>query len=409
MNKMRIRKVSERIVRQATPETRKRFLESLLHLLNKSPKRSTKDSWSEYYTMSRRSQNATKLNIVAKLLDRMKPQTVLDVGSNTGLFSVEAARRGARVISLDRSESCIEGLYATARRENLTITPLIADVVCPTPAFGHLGIQFPSLWKRVRSSLVLFLGIMHHVHVTGRQSFDRIIELLSAVSEDHLIFEFVGRNDAEMPHLPRSRTIDYTRDSVVGELESRFRVLKAIASDRPTRETVGMRKTVVLKFLGIISMYSVYLVVGAHVIFADDLLFRSDPYNLAVYLGANALASSVLLLVFAVPMVLVSERCQSAVYRNSSLLMAGMICSTFCLLLIKTSGIQQQFLPGPIGLMVISAMCVSPILGAFFLSETYRKEIVKRVKILGKVTDDSNRHSRANCSNVQSRRNITGI
>ena len=147
-----------------------------------------------------------------------------------------------------------------------------------------------------------------------------------------------------------------------------------------------MRKTVVLKFLGIISMYSVYLVVGAHVIFADDLLFRSDPYNLAVYLGANALASSVLLLVFAVPMVLVSERCQSAVYRNSSLLMAGMICSTFCLLLIKTSGIQQQFLPGPIGLMVISAMCVSPILGAFFLSETYRKEIVKRVKILGKVT-----------------------
>ena len=242
MNKMRIRKVSERIVRQATPETRKRFLESLLHLLNKSPKRSTKDSWSEYYTMSRRSQNATKLNIVAKLLDRMKPQTVLDVGSNTGLFSVEAARRGARVISLDRSESCIEGLYATARRENLTITPLIADVVCPTPAFGHLGIQFPSLWKRVRSSLVLFLGIMHHVHVTGRQSFDRIIELLSAVSEDHLIFEFVGRNDAEMPHLPRSRTIDYTRDSVVGELESRFRVLKAIASDRPTRELLVCEK-----------------------------------------------------------------------------------------------------------------------------------------------------------------------
>ncbi len=242
VNKMWVRKTSERIIRLATLEIRRRFLERLLNRLVKSKKNPTMDSWCDYYAMNDRSRKQYKSNMVGGIFDRIKPQTVLDVGCNIGLFSVEAARRGARVISLDRSESCIERLYTTARKEDLTITPLIADIICPTPAFGHMGIQFPSLWQRVRSNLVLFLGIMHHVHVSGRQSIDRIIELLCAVTEKCLIFEFVGRNDPEMPHLPQSRTIDYTRDSVVAILERRFKIVSTIPSDRPTRELLVCEK-----------------------------------------------------------------------------------------------------------------------------------------------------------------------
>lgn len=147
-----------------------------------------------------------------------------------------------------------------------------------------------------------------------------------------------------------------------------------------------MRKAIVLKSLGIISLYSAYLVVGAHVIFADKLLFQSDLYNLAVYLGATALAGTVLILMFVLPMVLICERRLSAFYRNSTLFMAGLILSAFCLLLIKTSGIHQQLLYWPISRMIVSAICFSPVFAAFFLPEGYRDGIIKRVELLGKAT-----------------------
>ena len=147
-----------------------------------------------------------------------------------------------------------------------------------------------------------------------------------------------------------------------------------------------MRKAIVFKSLGIISLYSVYLVVGVHVLFADNLLFQSDPYNIAVYLGAAALAGMVVVLVIALPLLLISQQHRHTVYRSSALLLAAMIASTSCLLLLNSSGILQQSLQGAVGRIVISAVCFSPMFGAFFLPGSYRDEIVKRVELLGKAT-----------------------
>ena len=97
------------------------------------------------------------------------------------------------------------------------------------------GAQHPGLWQRVRSELVLCLGLMHHLHLTGRQSLQRIADLVDTVTDRYLVFEHIDRDDANIVHLPQRRLIDYTLDSVKGALATKFSVIDVLSSDRPTR------------------------------------------------------------------------------------------------------------------------------------------------------------------------------
>ena len=234
--KERARRLAERATARATPAVRRRFLRRLRHRLESIRAPTAKHSWTHYYAeIPPGVDKNTKLNAVRGILDRLRPGTVLDLGCNIGVFSLEAARRGARVISLDTDDACVESLYVAARRDDLPITPLIANVLCPTPAYGFMGRQYPDLWSRARANTVLCLGLMHHLHLTGRTSLERIATMVDAVTEQHLIFEFVARDDPNIARLPERRRIDYDLDSVVGALRDHFRDIEVRPSDRPTR------------------------------------------------------------------------------------------------------------------------------------------------------------------------------
>ena len=79
-------------------------------------------------------------------------------------------------------------------------------------------------------------------HITGRQSFERIAELLNDVTGQHLIFEFVARDDANIPLLPQRRHIDYSLESVVAALGRHFKDIDVRSSDRATRRLLVCRK-----------------------------------------------------------------------------------------------------------------------------------------------------------------------
>ncbi len=234
--KSRVRRMAERLTRDVTPELRGRFLRRLIRRTRALRFRSRGDPWTNYYAeIGEAFDKQAKLRAVRAFLERIRPVSVLDLGCNTGVFSIEAARCGARVVSVDSSEPCIELLYAFARKEGLKITPLVADVLCPTPAFGFMGRQYPALWERVRSDTVLCLGLMHHLHLTGRQSWERIVELVAGLTGRHLVFEFVAMDDANIERLPQRRRIDYCLDSVAAALRTRFADVEVHPSDRETR------------------------------------------------------------------------------------------------------------------------------------------------------------------------------
>jgi len=202
---------------------RKTFFNKLTKKINNIDIFEAKTSWKDYYKNIEKSFNVqNKVEIVDNLISELKPKCVLDIGSNTGIYSIIAAKKGIKVISLDSSEYCIEELFKKSDREGYSITPVIGDVLSPTPPFGFLSKQFPSLIKRIKSDVVLCLGLMHHLHINGRQSFDRIALLLNELSNKAVIFEYIDSTDNNIHLLDHGREINYSIDTVSRSLSEYF-------------------------------------------------------------------------------------------------------------------------------------------------------------------------------------------
>jgi len=228
---------------QTKPEIRRKFLTRLRKQLTPLRRTPKGDCWTHYYEdINTAFDKQAKLNIVGRLLDEHAGASVLDLGCNTGVFSMEAAKRGARVISIDASESCINLLFETARTQELKITPLVADIACPTHTGGFMATQYAPLFERVKSDTVMCLGLMHHLHINARQSFERIATLMSEVCTSTLIFEFVALDDDNISLLSGLRKIDYSLDSVRDELGVHFTSIETHDSDRPTRKILLCKK-----------------------------------------------------------------------------------------------------------------------------------------------------------------------
>jgi len=234
--KRSLKRSLDRATRAVDTRLRRRFLSGLLRRLGRFKFARHADIWSDYYRQIDPSvDREIKLKAITDTLRRLRPATVLDVGCNTGVFSVIAAREGSRVVAVDSSEACVEHLYAAARADGLNITPLVLDILCPTPASGFMGRQYPGFMERARADLVLCLGLMHHLHITGRQPFARIADLMQALSTKHLVFEFIARDDENVALLGTGRPIEYDLQTVIGALSAHFPDIDVMHSDRATR------------------------------------------------------------------------------------------------------------------------------------------------------------------------------
>jgi hypothetical protein len=197
-----------------------------------------KTTWVNYYQEINRDIDVDKkVQIIDGILKHVRPATVLDVGCNTGKFSILAARNGAKVISADADVGCIESLFHVADENSLPITPLVVDILSPTPAFGQFASQFPAFSDRARSQMVFALALMHHLHINGRQSFERIARIFSQLAEKYLIFEFVSMDDDNNRLLDHGREIDYSLETVCDALSAHF-TLEVMESDRATRKLI---------------------------------------------------------------------------------------------------------------------------------------------------------------------------
>ncbi len=225
-----------------TDKLRRRFMNNLLERVKAIKVRGQSTTWTQYYReLTEQFTSDEKIKRVSELLEAVKPATVIDIGCNTGKYSMLAVKAGARVISMDSSEDCMEFVTQVAETQNLPITPVIGDILCPTPPFGFLSEQFPPMVERFRSDAVLCLGIMHHLHISGRQSFERIAKLLSQLANKAVIFEYVDSTDGNNQLIDHGRKIDYSLESVSAALSEYFKIT-TFSSDRETRRLLLCEK-----------------------------------------------------------------------------------------------------------------------------------------------------------------------
>ena len=174
-----------------------------------------------------------KQSTVANILGELKPKSVTDIGCNKGGYSILAAQAGARVIAFDIDEVSIGGLYQIAKKQDLCILPLVMDALNPSPALGWRNLQFPSAAHRFCSEMAMALALIHHLAITQRQTFDRIVPALADFSTKWLLIEFVPLDDLLSLNLLKTHPKDmswYTLSNFLVSLGREFRQVEQFPS-----------------------------------------------------------------------------------------------------------------------------------------------------------------------------------
>lgn len=230
--------VARRLPNRSTP--RAEAIASLRALLAPMRLPATTTEWSGYYdeieSLDAPHTWSLKQQTAAQVLDRFRPKSVLDVGSNAGWFSKLAARTGARVVALDRDEAAINALYAelvASGSRAADVLPLIQDFAQPSSAHGPNAV-FPDAFARFRADFVLCLALTHHLARAGLR-FEQMADTLDRFTGERLLVEFVPADDKYVAEWITPSHDWYTLDNFRAAFETRFDRVTVLPSNRPPR------------------------------------------------------------------------------------------------------------------------------------------------------------------------------
>jgi SAM-dependent methyltransferase len=166
--------------------------------------------WSEYQAGADHysdSDRQRKNEFVERALRSLVPESVLDIGGNTGQYSRIAAGVGARVVAWDTDVASSDRSWQEAKAAGLPILPLVADVARPTPAVGWRNGESLTLLDRARERFdcVMMLGILHHLLLADQIPMGDVATLVSSLTRRWCIVEWVPKTDPRYIDLCRGR------------------------------------------------------------------------------------------------------------------------------------------------------------------------------------------------------------
>lgn len=162
-----------------------------------------KTTWNNYYdeTVPDKEYVTEKLSVVSDWLKEFPVKTVLDAGTNTGLFANTAATYAETVIAIDSDTGCINSLYKYCKQSgNANILPLLIDICQPTPSTGWRNAERSSFLNRCKVDMVLALALIHHLVIARNIPLQQLAETLNILTE-YLIIEFIPREDGKVQQM----------------------------------------------------------------------------------------------------------------------------------------------------------------------------------------------------------------
>jgi len=184
-------------------------LEKTVKKLSWSP---TNGGWSNYYEESQYSGPGAKNKeeIIASIIDRILPESVWDLGANTGRYSRLASQKGIPTIAIDSDPAAVELNYRNCRDENENnLLPLLLDLTNPSPDSGWDNSERQSLKRRGPAGAVFALALIHHMAITNNVPLIKIAEFFHNLGR-WLVIEFVPKEDPQVQKLLISREDIFT-------------------------------------------------------------------------------------------------------------------------------------------------------------------------------------------------------
>lgn len=224
------------------------LVESLKSSISKLHWKATGTEWRDYYDHTNYSQRSAehKATIIEEYLERENPQTLWDLGANTGSYSRIASRKGIAVISFDVDPGAVDANYVECRRsEDSNLLPLLLDLTNPSPAIGWNNSERMTLIERGPADMVFALALIHHLAISNNVPFSMIADFFSRICRT-LVIEFVPKTDSQVQRLLATRTDifdQYNRESFESVFSEYFRIEHSVAIRDSDRVMYLMRKS----------------------------------------------------------------------------------------------------------------------------------------------------------------------
>jgi len=202
--------------------------------------------WAEYTSDNNYSEAAaqSKRKTVLESLNRVRPDTVWDLGANTGEYSRAAREAANYVVAFDVDPAAVERNYRKVRSEDQRgILPLLLDLTNPSPGQGWAGRERLSLQERGPADAILALALVHHLAIGHNLPLDRIAQYLSCLGR-HLVIEFVPKSDSQVKRLLLSRPDifpGYTREGFEAGFARHFEIRSSAPVDDSERWLYAMQ------------------------------------------------------------------------------------------------------------------------------------------------------------------------
>jgi ribosomal protein L11 methylase PrmA len=206
-----------------------------------------KGDWANYYSATNYSDEsfALKREIVSAFIDEARPESVWDLGANTGVFSRVASEKGINTTAIDFDPAAVEANFQQCRKDGTqNLLPLVGDLTNPSTGIGWAGEERESLEERGPAGLVMALALIHHLAIANNVPLEKAADYFSRLGES-LIIEFVPKTDSQVQRMLRTREDIFDRYDQPGfeEAFERFFVIeKSQAVSGSSRRLYLMRR-----------------------------------------------------------------------------------------------------------------------------------------------------------------------
>jgi hypothetical protein len=165
---------------------------------------------------------------LVQITHQNKLDSILDLGANTGRFSLIASEYSDKVIALEYDDICVDSIDKAIVSENKNnVYCLRMDLAETTPNMGVLEKEFSSIYTRARSTMVMGLALIHHLFISNQLNFDQIASMFNEFSEKQVIIEFIPITDEKVQFLIKDKQrdySDYTEESFKEAIERFFEI-----------------------------------------------------------------------------------------------------------------------------------------------------------------------------------------
>ena len=188
-----------------------------------------------------------KQAIIFDLLDSLSinNKTLLDMGTNQGLYSIQAIKFGYNVVAFDYDDIAISKLFIQIQKENINkITSLRMNFLQPTPLHGKSPTH-PAATDRFQCDGTLVLAMIHHLIFTHNSNFNQIARIINDFTDKFCIIEYIPRDDIFVKNWLRPEHYWYTEDNFINTMMEFFDNFKEYPSDPYPRKIFLFQKNTV--------------------------------------------------------------------------------------------------------------------------------------------------------------------